>query len=557
MTLKDGLLLLLMLFLSRSHRGDTSDCHKSSVNALEGESAVLRCQPENFPFLNDTNFESYGLTVTWRFDPSRGKEHQFTNLSNVKKKGLYLLIANVALEDSGGSYNCTIHNGTDIVGVKSFLLNVYKGKCFNESSVYRVNTNTGIYQKLSCPDLCEFPWTSPDISWQKDCKDSLVSSGADIEFKKVTKADAGNNICRYSFEYEGVRYNISRTRQLRVEDAPEEMIPDIIEPDVDKKRVYVEVGKGVTIDCIVVAYTNQDVEFSDIYWSEENKSEAIKCNQTICFKKHHEKLRHNYHITVKLNLTKVEKEDIGKTYICYLNSKDGSKNVSVILVEKINSTDITQNFFIMGVSLAVIFITLPVTLIIICVVLRVEIVLIYRKVTGKDETVGDGKDYDAYVTWCKSSTTPSYHAEEGKFILETMPSVLEKHFNYRLCIYERDVLPGGAFVDNTLEYIGKSRRMILILSGENVVDESHYELVTGLHSDLVEKKIQVILIEYKPLNDLKSLPESLRLLVKERGTVKWKNSQADNYNSRFWKKMRYYMPAKKMASPHTDEMNLL
>ncbi|XP_039601877.1 interleukin-18 receptor 1-like [Polypterus senegalus] len=553
MNLKDGLLLLLTLLISRSHQGDTSDCFKSSVNALEGESAVLRCSPETFPFLNDTNFESYGLTVTWRFNPSRGKEHQFTNLSNIKKKGLYLLIANVALEDSGGSYSCTIYNGTDTFGTRSFLLNVYKGKCFNESSVYLINEFTGKHQELSCPDLCQFPWTSPDISWQKDCKDDLVSSGAVLEFKQLSKADAGNYICRYSFEYEGVRYNISRTRQLRVKDEPEELIPDIIQPDVDKKQVYVEVGKGVSIDCVVVVYTKDDLDFSDIYWREENKSEAIKCD------KQREKHRHNYHIKVKLNLTKVVKEDIGKTYICYLESSNnkGNKNVSVILVEKINSTDITQNLFIMGVSLAAIFITLPVTLIIICVVLRVEIVLIYRKVTGKDETVGDGKDYDAYVTWCKSSTTPSYHAEEEKFILETMPSVLEKHFNYRLCIYERDVLPGGAFVDNTLEYIGKSRRMILILSGKNVVDESHYELVTGLHSDLVEKKIQVILIEYKPLKDLKSLPESLRLLVKERGTVKWKDSQADNYNSRFWKKMRYYMPAKKMASPHTDEMNLL
>ncbi|GCB78373.1 hypothetical protein scyTo_0016815, partial [Scyliorhinus torazame] len=168
-----------------------------------------------------------------------------------------------------------------------------------------------------------------------------------------------------------------------------------------------------------------------------------------------------------------------------------------------------------------------------------------RDITGKDETLEDSKEYDAYVLLLKSNETLLSAEEEDQFALELLPGVLEKQFGYRLCIFERDVPPGGS-ADDVLFYINKCRRLIIILSKEYVDDEcsSMYELMTGLHQVLVETKIKPILIELKPINSTKLLPESLQLILKSKKNVKWKGSKSVLKHSYFWKKVRYLMPAK-------------
>lgn len=49
----------------------------------------------------------------------------------------------------------------------------------------------------------------------------------------------------------------------------------------------------------------------------------------------------------------------------------------------------------------------------------------------------DGKEYDIYISYARN-------AEEEEFVLLTLRGVLENEFGYKLCIFDRDSLPGGS-----------------------------------------------------------------------------------------------------------------
>ncbi|KAJ1118321.1 hypothetical protein NDU88_006515 [Pleurodeles waltl] len=155
------------------------------------------------------------------------------------------------------------------------------------------------------------------------------------------------------------------------------------------------------------------------------------------------------------------------------------------------------------------------------------------------------KEYDAYVSYAKC---PGLDSEAGRiFALETLSYNLEHKFGYNLCIFDRDVVPGGAIVEEINSFIDKSRRVIIILSGNYTSDDAMYELESGLYKSLVERKTKVIIIEYNLQNHTKLMVESLDLL-KSSSKVKWKSEKSPPLNSRFWKKIRYLMPAKSMRS---------
>ncbi|XP_021563606.1 interleukin-18 receptor 1-like [Carlito syrichta] len=205
------------------------------------------------------------------------------------------------------------------------------------------------------------------------------------------------------------------------------------------------------------------------------------------------------------------------------------------------NVDIPGHIFTGGMTVAVLVSMAIVCLVIVCVIYRVDLVLFYRHLTGRDETLTDGKTYDAFVSYLKEC--PPENREEYTFAVEILPRVLEKHFGYKLCIFERDVVPGRAVFDEIHSLIEKGRRLIIVLSKSYMSNEVKYELESGLHEALVERKMKIILIEFTPLRDLTFLPQSLKLLKSHR-VRKWNTDQSPPYNSRFWKSLLYLMPVK-------------
>uniref|UniRef100_A0A8B9RWX0 TIR domain-containing protein n=1 Tax=Accipiter nisus TaxID=211598 RepID=A0A8B9RWX0_9AVES len=176
----------------------------------------------------------------------------------------------------------------------------------------------------------------------------------------------------------------------------------------------------------------------------------------------------------------------------------------------------------------------------------IEIVLMYRSYLVHNETTGDGKEFDAFVSYAKldSSEGDSTLISEEKFALELLPDMLENKYGYKLCILERDILPGGAYTDEVVTAIKQSRRAIIILSPAYVSGPSIFELQAAVNCALEDKSIKLVLIKFQAFQEPETLPPVVKKALRILPVITWKTSISAAPNKKFWKYMHYHMPVK-------------
>uniref|UniRef100_A0A8D0L4P4 TIR domain-containing protein n=1 Tax=Sphenodon punctatus TaxID=8508 RepID=A0A8D0L4P4_SPHPU len=174
---------------------------------------------------------------------------------------------------------------------------------------------------------------------------------------------------------------------------------------------------------------------------------------------------------------------------------------------------------------------------------RIEIVLVYRNYLAKDETVGDCKEFDAFVSHAKLDTFGGDNSflDEEQFALEVLPNMLENNYGYKLCLLERDILPGGAYTDDIVKAIKKSRRAIIILSPSYISGPGLFELQAAVNCSLEDKTMKLILIKFQAFQEPDSLPPKVKKALRVLPMLTWKTS---NSNKQLWKTMQYHMPVK-------------
>ncbi|XP_009571265.1 PREDICTED: interleukin-18 receptor 1 [Fulmarus glacialis] len=510
---------------------------RASIDVLEGEYFFL-CYLESM----QEHFQEEAYTINW-YKENAGKQQLIKETHRIVSQMNFLEFWPAELSDSG-NYSVTHSNGKQNFTIQKWTLNVLernKSSCFNKNHLTTEIKNAGTGHSLKCSDLSVNE--NDSITWYKDCKNYENETERELDFKTLTVQHSGIYTCKILISHEGKMYHSTNTIKLVVEeDAPEAVTLEIVGRD---EEIETEIGKEEILNCtgFLGYYMRED---ASLYWL-INQTFPEKCSgipenePSICeeeFKKL--QLGNKFYVTRLLRIKKVTDEDMHHNFTCMLQA-DERTQTKIVKLKKGNTRDLPVHIFTTGMVLAVLFPCVAVAVVFVCVMFRVDLVLFYRNIRRRDDTAGDGKEYDAFVSYLKDCVSPT--EEEREFALKILPMILEENFGYKLCIFERDVSPGGAVVDDIHSFIDKSRRLIIILSQNYVSDRAIYELESGLHKALVERKTKIILIEYMPISDYNFLPESLSLLPSKR-VVKWKKDKSLPLNSRFWKNLRYLMPAK-------------
>ncbi|XP_059355435.1 interleukin-1 receptor type 1-like [Carassius carassius] len=139
-------------------------------------------------------------------------------------------------------------------------------------------------------------------------------------------------------------------------------------------------------------------------------------------------------------------------------------------------------------------------------------------------TAGDGKQYDAYITYPRVLEGSSEKAEI--FAISTLPQVLEGQHGYKLFILGRDGLPGEAVVDVVQDALSRCRRLLLLYTASSLCSpeaQDWAEQQTGLYQVLVEDSMSVVLLELEEIHQPLRLPHTVRLLKHKQGAMQaWK-----------------------------------
>ncbi|XP_069748605.1 interleukin-18 receptor 1-like [Narcine bancroftii] len=508
----------------------------TAVTAIEGEHVRLTCKLCNTSTsLVLNNLQAHRFNITWlKYTLEGGHEKLLGKGGRITYEGTSLGFWPAFANDTG-NYFCSVNNRTSTVNSANTILKVRRDDGSGYIPSYYQTQNVGRSITLSCPKLEDYISKEENITWLKDCKDK-VHTGITYTIQKVEGKNAGYYLCVLTLENRGVQYNVTRRVKLIIKEFVEPFIPKLIYPGREE-RIEVELGDERAIECkALLGYKIND--FCMLYWKVNNNGFVKNGTDAIYERPPRFVIEDNrtYFIS-HLMFIRIKAEHLNQAFNCILHCPEAELTGNIILLGKGKHGSVLI-FLLLFTILAVIIVAA-----VVYVKFKIYFALCFRDFTSQDKTLQDGKEYDAYVLLLKSDEALECAKGEA-FALKLLPAVLEQKFGYRLCILERDVLPGAASADNVLSYINKSRTLIIILCAESMAnDNSMYDLMTGLHRALVERLIKPIVIEYNPIRDKTFLPQSLQLILKSGRTVKWTNESLSQ-NSYFWKKIRYLMPAK-------------
>uniref|UniRef100_A0A8C6PAV2 Toll-like receptor 18 n=1 Tax=Nothobranchius furzeri TaxID=105023 RepID=A0A8C6PAV2_NOTFU len=150
----------------------------------------------------------------------------------------------------------------------------------------------------------------------------------------------------------------------------------------------------------------------------------------------------------------------------------------------------------------------------------------------------------------------SYSHSDADWVRDQLLPCLENNRNpYRLCIHERDFMPGRWIIDNIIENIENSRKVIFVLSRHFVNSEwCNYELYFAQQRAMGKTFSDVILVVKEPI-DPNSLPSKyckLKKMLSTKTYLEW--PQQINQQPFFWAQLRSVLGKPTMTHRRTHSV---
>ncbi|XP_055010569.1 interleukin-18 receptor accessory protein-like isoform X2 [Boleophthalmus pectinirostris] len=277
-----------------------------------------------------------------------------------------------------------------------------------------------------------------------------------------------------------------------------------------------------------------------------------------------ERVKVELRVIGKAVIEQVTSQDINRTYICIAQNTSGNDSATIYL-KKNNKKWSSLIEYTLGPILFVSGLGIVVR------VKWLEIQLILKSRWTFDKADVGHKDFDVFLSnvWSTTSmemvSSPLRHNHDDLFpfcldplqvevpserLELLLPHVLEDQWGYRLCLLDRDFLPGGAYTKDVMNAIQKSQMLICLLSAEYFSDNNAvFVLESGVQALLQNSgfKLQLIWTKKAPVS-LPQLDPPLPVVIQKALKVLPALKFTSAKNTDFWRCLRKAMPRQRLSS---------
>ncbi|KAJ0001645.1 hypothetical protein NQD34_001441 [Periophthalmus magnuspinnatus] len=251
----------------------------------------------------------------------------------------------------------------------------------------------------------------------------------------------------------------------------------------------------------------------------------------------------------KAIIEQVASQDLNKTYICIAQNTSGNVSSTIYLKKTHNIQWPSLIEYSLG---SILFVS---SLGIVVYLKWLEIQLILKSCWTFDKADVGHKDFDVFLSsvWSTTSvdmvSSPLRHNKDES-LEQLLPHVLEDQWGYRLCLMDRDFLPGEAYTKDVVNAIQRSQMLICLLSAEYFSNNNAvFVLESGVQALLQNSgfKLQLIWTHRGPAS-LQQLDPPLPVVIQKALKVLPVLKFTSVTNTNFWRSLRKAMPHQRISS---------
>ncbi|XP_053177459.1 interleukin-1 receptor accessory protein [Scomber japonicus] len=538
---------------------DWGESSRGAVSVLDGEVSWLSCPLFSHPSVyNYSSTQSAGHNLFWyRLLDGHDLEQPITYSSRLSKDRERLWLQPAATADTG-QYICMLRNRTSCSKI-SMRLKVLRPNettqtgegCEPPVAVAPIQTYIPLQSGkiLDCPDVKDgekmaenkMNESTMKVTWYHECRPYPFWSsdrelkGLSLQFHIMYNIYEGLYYCVVQYEWRGRKLHFTRSINVTARQPTNlPKMPSILHP-TKEQVVSVKQNTDVRLRCRgLFPFLDSPWE---IWWTVDGKTTEQLADPRFSQTNEFVKDDHGDRTEDRILLIKdFQSEDLKRKYNCSVKNAVGFETRQAQLEEEVSLPAMELGFGL-GVTLL-----LMLLLFIIYHVFWLELLLLYRSWFGTDERHTDDKEYDVYISYARNS-------EEEQFVLSTLRRVLENELGYSVCIFDRDSLPGGTITDETLSFVSRSRRLLVVVSPGYASQGSQalLELKAGIDGMALGGHLRVILVQYKPIRRKVWVRELRRARV-ALALVRWQGDKSQELTSRFWKRLRVELPVRRVGS---------